>query len=228
MAWPSGKQGSMSGSGPTTREVHATLQQLLTASAASIMRAASTPAALAKQAYASGADAVVTLVERQAGHVEELTAERDELVRDRDRLVEARDRLLVERDRLAEQAAAERRRLVDERAVEREHLAAELRLMTAERDRLAAELRALRGARGELPRTSGELRAWREERGLTQVEVAERLGVGSATVERAEQKPAEAPLGRAVRLALARDAAATRESTRAAAPPRKRSTKRSR
>ena len=50
------------------------------------------------------------------------------------------------------------------------------------------------------PRTGAELRAWREKRKLSQVEAAAALGVGAATVKRAELAPAK-PLSRAFKRA---------------------------
>jgi DNA-binding transcriptional regulator YiaG len=107
------------------------------------------------------------------------------------RLLYEQRELIADRDRLA----AENERLVAERAG-----------LLRERDRLLAELRAHRAAK--VPRTSGELRTWRQERGLTQVEAALYLGVGRATVERAEGMPSEAALKPTLRKALVRDAAA--------------------
>jgi hypothetical protein len=133
-------------------------------------------------------------IEQQRAVINRLRQERVELIAERDRLVGDQEQLVEERDRAA---------------MERDQL-------RVARDRLIAELRALRGARGRVPRTSGELRAWRQDRVLTQIEAAERLGVGHATVERAEAKGDDAPLGRALRLALERDAEATKESAKAA------------
>jgi hypothetical protein len=97
------------------------------------------------------------------------------------------------------------------RAVEeRVRLVTEWDGMKAERDRHAAELRAVRGAPGERPRTGADLRTWREDRGFTQKEAAAHLGVGHATIKRAEVVADAAPLGSVLRRALERDAKATR------------------
>ncbi len=58
-------------------------------------------------------------------------------------------------------------------------------------------------ARSELPGTGGEFREWREHRGLSQSAVAEALGVGIATVKRAEREPSS-PLGAAIYEAIRR------------------------
>jgi DNA-binding transcriptional regulator YiaG len=66
---------------------------------------------------------------------------------------------------------------------------------------------AVEGAvRAAPPKTGAELQAWRRVRSLTQREAAFLLGVGHATIERAEAQP-RAPLGRAITAGLARYAA---------------------
>jgi hypothetical protein len=147
----------------------------------------------AKTAMAMGSDAVMALLNRRAARTVELEAVVSEQTAALEELGEALERLHLERDQ------------------ERSRLTSEQQRLTEERDRLAAELRANRRASGELPRTARDLRRWREERGLTQVEAAKMLGVGHATVERAEGTAAvELLLGRGLRTALERDAAATR------------------
>ena len=71
-------------------------------------------------------------------------------------------------------------------------------------ERLEAELRARRLSRGEVPRNVGDLLGWREKRQLTQAEAADVLGVGRATIERAEAEDLDTPLGRALQRALIR------------------------
>ncbi len=150
-----------------------------------------------KLAVFLGSDGVKSLVRRHAARAAELGAALDRAERTIERLHRERDQVGRERDQLAE----ERQRLIEER-----------RRLIEERDRYVAELRAIRRARGELPRTGNDLRKWREERGLTQVEAAQRLAVGRATLERAEVKDAaDKPLRRILRTALEQDAAATRE-----------------
>ena len=119
--------------------------------------------------------------------VERLLYEQAALIEDRDRLAADHERVIAERDGLV-----------------------------VERDRLVAELRALRGAKGQLPRTSGELRRWRLDRGFTQRDAAKHLGVGHTTLGLAESRAPEAPLGRALRRALERDAGVVRGSVRGA------------
>lgn len=150
-----------------------------------------------KLAIVMGSDAVMSVVRRHAARAAELGAALDRAERTIERLHRERDQVGRERDQLAE----ERQRLIEER-----------RRLIEERDRYVAELRAIRRARGELPRTGNDLRKWREERGLTQAEAAQRLAVGRATLERAEAKDAaDKPLRRMIRTALEQDAAATRE-----------------
>lgn len=147
----------------------------------------------ARIALAMGSDAVMALLNQRAAHTTELELIVSQQATALAEMREAFKRLRVEHDQ------------------ERHLLTSEQQRLTEERDRLAAELRAIRRARGELPRTGNDLRKWREERGLTQVEAAEMLGVGHATMERAEgAAAAEQLLGRALRMALERDAAATR------------------
>jgi DNA-binding XRE family transcriptional regulator len=74
-----------------------------------------------------------------------------------------------------------------------------------ERERLGVELLAVRRARGQVPRTVGDLREWREARGVTQAEAAKLLHVGRATIERAEAEDHDSPLRPALRQAFARD-----------------------
>lgn len=70
--------------------------------------------------------------------------------------------------------------------------------------RLEAELRARRLARGEVPRNVGDFIGWREKRQLTQAETAEVLGLGRATIERAETQDLDTELGRALQRAIIR------------------------
>jgi len=70
--------------------------------------------------------------------------------------------------------------------------------------RLEAELRARRLSRGEVPRNVGDLLGWRERRQLTQAQAAEVLGLGRATIERAEATDLDTPLGRALQRAIIR------------------------
>lgn len=74
--------------------------------------------------------------------------------------------------------------------------------VTRERDRLQVELLALRRLRQEVPRTVGDLLAWRQARNLTQEAAAKLLGVGRATVERAEGQDFDTLLGPALRKAF--------------------------
>jgi DNA-binding XRE family transcriptional regulator len=122
--------------------------------------------------------------------------------------------------RLAIMAPDELRALVAEQATRlRQHEAtdAELRRLVqqqqetidrgrVEPERLGAELVAMRRANGDIPRTVGDLREWREARGLTQARAAELLHVGRATVERAEAEDHDSPLGPALRRAFQTDA----------------------
>ncbi len=85
-------------------------------------------------------------------------------------------------------------------------LAVELDAERRRRARLAAALEGGGGVAASVPSTVGELRAWRTAQGYTQRAAAEVLGVGHATIERAEKQPDETRLGRALRAALARDA----------------------
>lgn len=80
-----------------------------------------------------------------------------------------------------------------------------------ERDRLAAELRSQGRRREPPPRTGSELRRWRVERGLTQRQAAHLLGVGHATIERAEARAGERPLGLRLRRAIGHMLQATYE-----------------
>jgi DNA-binding XRE family transcriptional regulator len=84
--------------------------------------------------------------------------------------------------------------------------------MRRERERLEAELLALRRLRGDMPRTVGDLIAWRAARGVTQAAAAKLLGVGRATIERAEAQDFDSPLGPALRRAFELDAKALREA----------------
>jgi DNA-binding XRE family transcriptional regulator len=97
-----------------------------------------------------------------------------------------------------EAAIAELRRLVQQHqeTIDRER---------RERERLGVELLAMRRARGQVPRTVGDLREWREARGVTQAEAAKLLHVGRATIERAEAEDHDSPLRPALRQAFARD-----------------------
>lgn len=70
--------------------------------------------------------------------------------------------------------------------------------------RLEAELRARRLSRGEVPRNVGDFMGWRERRQLTQAQAAEVLGLGRATVERAEAQDLDTELGRALQRAIIR------------------------
>jgi DNA-binding XRE family transcriptional regulator len=79
-----------------------------------------------------------------------------------------------------------------------------------EQARLEGELLAIRRARGQVPRTVADLLMWRDTRGATQAEAAARLGVGRATIERAEQQEMDTPLGPALRRAFEKDAMSLR------------------
>ncbi len=93
--------------------------------------------------------------------------------------------------------------------------------MRLEKERVDVELLVLRRARRELPSTVGDLRLWREARGLTQAEAARHLHVGRATIERAEAQDHDTPLGPALRRAFGEDAqsvAAAEDSARSMVP----------
>jgi len=111
----------------------------------------------------------------------------------------------------------ESRRIIAEQQEQIAGLEKRLADVTGERDKLAAELAQARRERGQAvgeltrvhleksaaPRTVAELRAWRESRHMTQRQAAEALGVGHATIDRAEAQAPEAPLGRALLRAFA-------------------------
>jgi hypothetical protein len=164
---------------------------------ACVREAFAAPASAAKRAYAAGEDAVVALVREL---VEPIAALRQS--------IEEQATALARATAEADQLADERGKL----AVERRHLA-------AERDRLVEELRAAGVAGGDVPKSAGDLLAWRELRALSQEQAAARLGVGRATISRVERSGPDAPLGRALRAALARDAEAMRRSRGRAAHP---------
>ena len=70
-------------------------------------------------------------------------------------------------------------------------------------DRLLHGVRPVETLPKPVPLTGAELREWRDTKDLTQAEAAKLIGVGSATLKRAELQPKEA-LGRRLREALAR------------------------
>lgn len=114
-------------------------------------------------------------------------------------------------DQLRELAREQAAAIADLRA-NIEQLDAKVTALSRERDRLQAELLALRRLRGDVPRTVGDLIAWREARGATQAAAAKLLGVGRATVERAEAQDFDSPLGPALRRAFELDAKTLREA----------------
>lgn len=129
-------------------------------------------------------------LEAQKGHLEPLLA-----------LVRGAQAKVVQ---LGAELAAQRQEIEALRAANtalEADLAAERRL----RVRLAAALEGVVGEAAAVPSTVGELRVWRTAQGYTQREAAEALGVGHATIERAEKQPDRTALGRALRAAFARD-----------------------